>query len=77
MNNNNMTLTIWRECPICYTEHYSRIKCTEKQYIDYNVNYRGLIKPNKLIQDIFPQISKQQREHIKSGICRNCQKAIF
>lgn len=70
-------LTVWKVCPICGNETYSRIKCNDNQYMDYNFNYHGLIKPNKPIQDIFPQLSKMQREHLKSGICRKCQKNIF
>ena len=71
------TLTVWKTCPICRNRTYSRIKCNDNQYMDYNFNYHGLIHPNKPIQNIFPQLSKQQREHIKSGICRKCQKTIF
>lgn len=70
-------ITIYRDCPICGNDTEVRIKCNDKQYIDYNVNYHGLIIPKKPIQDIFPDISKQQRETIKSGICRRCQKEIF
>lgn len=72
-----MILKIWKECPICYEEHYCRIKCNEKQYTDYQINYKGLIRPKKAIQEIFPDLSKEQREFIKSGTCRRCQKNIF
>ena len=70
-------ITIYKDCPICGNDTEVRIKCNDKQYIDYKINYKGLIIPNKPIQDIFPHISKQQRETIKSGICRHCQKKIF
>lgn len=70
-------IVIYRECPICYRDTEVRIKCTDSEYIDYQTNYKGLIRPYKPIQAIFPDISKQQRETIKSGICRRCQKNIF
>lgn len=71
------TLTVWKTCPFCGKRTYSRIKCNDDQYMDYKFNYDGLTIPNKPIQNIFPQLSKQQREHLKSGICRKCQKTIF
>ena len=70
-------LTIYKNCPICGNDTKAIIKCNDEQYIDYELNYKGLIIPKKPIQDIFPHISKQQRETIKSGICRRCQKEIF
>lgn len=70
-------LTIYKNCPICGNDTKVIIKCNDKQYIDYELNYKGLIIPNKPIQAIFPDISKQQRETIKSGICRRCQKELF
>ena len=70
-------LTIYKNCPICGKDTKVIIRCNDDQYKDYRFNYDGLIIPNKPIQSIFPNISKQQRETIKSGICRRCQKEIF
>lgn len=69
-------LTVWKTCPVCNTRHYIRFKCTEEQYIDYNINYNNQIK-NKPIQLIFPQLDKKRREFLKSGTCKQCQKNIF
>ena len=70
-------LTIYKTCPICGRDTKVIIRCNDNQYEDYCFNYDGLIIPNKPIQAIFPDISKQQRETIKSGICRRCQKELF
>ena len=70
-------LTIYKTCPICGNDTKVIISCNDNQYEDYCINYKGLIIPNKPIQAIFPDISKQQRETIKSGICRRCQKQVL
>lgn len=70
-------IIIYKECPVCYRDVKVIISCNDEQYTDYSINYKGLIVPNKPIQAIFPDISKQQRETIKSGICRRCQKELF
>lgn len=70
-------LTIYKTCPICGNDTKVIIRCNDDQYKDYNLYYKGCIIPYKPIQAIFPDISKQQRETIKSGICRRCQKSIF
>jgi hypothetical protein len=64
------TFTVWKRCPICNAKHYIKRKITDNQYIDYQFR----VKP---LQAIFPEMTKQDREFLKSGICKQCQKDIF
>lgn len=59
------------ECPICGIEH--SVKLTKE---DFN-RYIELRNQGKLIQDIFPNMSKVDREKFLSGYCEDCQKLIF
>lgn len=68
-------LTIYKTCPLCGKRTYVRFSVTDEQYTDYKFNYE--YSKEKPIQEIFPHITKYQRETIKSGMCRKCQKAIF
>lgn len=71
------TITIYKECPLCYNDVEITINCSDDQFQDYSKNYKGLIIPKKAIQDIFPDMDVVKREAIKSGICPSCQKKIF
>lgn len=64
------TFTVWKNCPICGKRHYIRRQITDKQYIDYQIRMKPL-------QEIFPEFSKQDREFLKTGTCKKCQKNIF
>ena len=64
------TFTVWKVCPVCNKKHFIRRKITDDQYLDYQIR----VKP---IQNIFPEFSKRDREFLKSGICKDCQKTIF
>ena len=68
-------LTIYKTCPLCGCRTFARFRCTEKQYTDYELNYKNV--KTKPIQLIFPDITKTQRETITSGLCKACQKRMF
>lgn len=70
-------IVLYKTCPICYEESEVVVLCTEEQHKDYTKNYMGLIRPNKPIQEIFPNLDRVKRETIKSGTCEECQRAIF
>ena len=64
------TFTVWKNCPICGKRHYIKRQVTDNQYIDYQIRMKPL-------QAIFPEMTKQDREFLKTGICKQCQKDIF
>lgn len=56
-------------CPKC-KENLSRVS------MNYSV-YKFWKSNTELIQNIFPEISKQTREILISGLCLDCQKEVF
>lgn len=55
------------KCPFCGRESEVMVKIDE--YLAY--------EEGALAQDAFPNLSKEEREMIISGICIKCQKNIF
>ena len=59
------------ECPMCEKPHYLRVPVSKLERF-YNRRETG-----ELIQDIFPDMSRQDREKFITGYCDDCQKLIF
>jgi hypothetical protein len=57
-------------CPMCGKEHSMFL---EEEDANNYFKYRK----EKLIQDIFPDMSKTDREKFITGYCDECQKKIF
>jgi len=56
--------------------------CGQKSAIDLSEEeleaFRSyLVKHNKPIQDCLPTLNNCEREFLKSGYCKNCQKLLF
>lgn len=54
-------------CPFCGTVHY--VYVSENDFVAY--------QNGALAQDVFPYLSKEEREAIISGLCPKCQAEIF
>lgn len=60
-----------KQCPICHKWYMLELSNEQSRKLyEYN---RG----NGLIQEIFPELSKVEREFIKSGFCPECQAMLF
>ena len=60
-----------KQCPICHKWHMLELSNWQSRKLyEYN---RG----NGLIQEIFPELSRVEREFIKSGFCPECQAVLF
>ena len=62
-------MTVVCICPFCGKRTY--ITVSEKQYYAY------MSDSYTPIQDIFPDLTIQQREALISGMCYNCQEEFF
>lgn len=60
-------MTIVTECPLCGQQH--AIEVSDMGLIAYN---RGA-----LIQDAFPDLTKEEREMLMTGICPECWIELF
>lgn len=59
------------ECPMCGKTHYLRVPASQLE------RFTKRRETGELIQDIFPNMSKQDREKFLTGYCDKCQKLIF
>lgn len=57
-----------KECPSCHIA--TRISVDGSKYNKY-------ISTNRLITDIFPELSVFEREFLMTGYCVDCQEKIF
>ena len=60
-----------KRCDICGKDHY--ISMSNEQYYKFYQYNRG----EALIQELFPELNKVEREFIKSGMCSKCQAEMF
>lgn len=56
------------KCPICGDEKEIEVK--EDQLVDY-------VSGGKLIQDAFPDMNKEDRERLLTGVCPKCWKELM
>lgn len=56
------------KCPIC--NNISAIKIDKHKFMLYNSGFGK-------IQDLFPDLSENERELILTGICNTCWNALF
>lgn len=63
-----MNVEITTTCPICGKQ--SKHLVDEDAYADWKSR-------KKLIQDAFPQMSADEREELKTGICKKCWDSMF
>lgn len=60
-----------QKCPMC--GRWCEIKLSEKQHENLSKYHRG----EGLIQELFPELNRVEREFLKSGYCPGCQEEIF
>lgn len=59
-----------RFCPMCGGISIKELDVTEQQLFQYGSG-------RKLIQEVFPNLSAEDREFIKSGYCESCMEKLF
>lgn len=67
INNNKVT----QICGICGRESYLELTDSELEA------YRGYLAGGQLIQECLPTLNRCEREFLKSGYCKDCQKLLF
>ena len=55
-------------CPFC--SKWSKVRITKEKFERY-------AEGKEKVQDIFPELSADDREILISGICLDCQKKVF
>lgn len=68
---NSTKQKIIRYCPFCEKLH--QIEVDQKEYRDGIKKYDA----GETVENSFPTFSKEQREFIKSGLCRRCYDLVF
>jgi hypothetical protein len=68
MGSTNHTVTLCNDCPFCKKHYEFTIKMDYDDFIDALWKY----KYGKKIQDAFPNLTPDEREQIKTGICNDC-----
>ena len=68
-NNARELINVEFTCPMCGRKHYLKNISLEK-FLKYQ-NGEGHV------QDIFPELSAEDREKLITGYCRRCQNLIF
>ena len=64
-------IEVYRLCPMCGRQHY--MKLTDEQARKLFEYEQG----DSLIQDVFPELGRAEREFLKTGYCSGCQEQIF
>ena len=65
------TYPVYKVCPMCGKQHKLNLTCSE--YLDFDFKY-----PHRIpIQEIFPNMSKMEREFLQTGYCPKCQELLF
>lgn len=68
MGSTNHTVTLCNDCPFCKKHYEFTIKMDYDDFIDAMWKYKYGAK----IQDAFPNLTPDEREQIKTGICNDC-----
>lgn len=63
-------MIVVRLCPMCGAIAQKDLNITETQLFKYENSM-------ELIQNIFPNLNKREREFIKLGYCDECQDDLF
>lgn len=63
---------LMKKCPFC--KKYERFDFTPEQVHRYITEYKH---GQKLVQVVFPELSPEEREFLKTGMCRECQHEVF
>lgn len=58
-------MDITRTCPLCNTTNVKTIDVTLQQFFNWS-------EGGALIQNAMPNLTPDEREHIKTGICSEC-----
>ena len=61
-----------KQCPFC--GKCERFDFTPEQIHRYETEYGNRQKP---IQVLFPELPPEEREFMRTGMCRECQHAVF
>lgn len=64
-------IEVYRLCPMCGRQHYMEL--TDEQARKLFEYEQG----DSLIQDVFPELGRAEREFLKTGYCSDCQEQIF
>ena len=64
-------IEVYRLCPMCGRQHY--MKLTDEQAHKLFEYEHG----DSLIQEVFPELGRAEREFLKTGYCSECQETIF
>ena len=64
-------------CPMCGKWHSVKMSKEEAEAYDDMVAARKEGRPSRLIQEVLPNLSKEERESLITGYCPACQKMIF
>ena len=72
VDSTNDTVTLCNDCPFCKKHYEFTIKMDYDDFIDAMWKY----KYGARIQDAFPNLTADEREQIKTGICNDCWDSI-
>lgn len=64
-------IEVYKLCPMCGRQHYMELT-GEQAHKLYEYE-----QSNGLIQGVFPELSRAEREFLKTGYCSGCQEQIF
>lgn len=64
-------IEVYRLCPMCGRQHYMKLSNEQaRKLFEYEHG-------NGYIQEVFPELSRAEREFLKTGYCSGCQEQIF